>query len=188
MSYLFRSLGAIVGVSVGGTLVQGSLRSLLYRRLAGEDVDIDEVSSTASDPFPSPNYRANIFIIPLYRSLTSYALRSQPSISSNQRSVRSFGDRMRKPCRPRSISRSHSPSRGSFATSSLRKNIWEESRLCRAGRPQIPELQNTIITNLFSLTFFLEAFFKLKIIVTRVYFKLYCKGCSSCCEHCSASW
>ncbi|KLO12362.1 MFS general substrate transporter [Schizopora paradoxa] len=43
LSYLFRSLGAIVGVSVGGTLVQGTLRSLLYRRLVGEDVDIDEI-------------------------------------------------------------------------------------------------------------------------------------------------
>ncbi|KJA21585.1 hypothetical protein HYPSUDRAFT_67708 [Hypholoma sublateritium FD-334 SS-4] len=58
VSYLFRSLGSVVGLSVGSTLVQGTLRSALQRRLSGEDVDeiikrvreslkyIDELNST----------------------------------------------------------------------------------------------------------------------------------------------
>ncbi|KAF9473933.1 member of the major facilitator superfamily, partial [Pholiota conissans] len=39
VSYLFRSLGSVVGLSVGSTLVQGTLRSALLRRLSGADVD-----------------------------------------------------------------------------------------------------------------------------------------------------
>ena len=39
MSYLFRSLGAVVGVSIGSTLVQGTLRSFLHRNLSGEDAE-----------------------------------------------------------------------------------------------------------------------------------------------------
>ncbi|KAF8157219.1 member of the major facilitator superfamily [Crassisporium funariophilum] len=39
VSYLFRSLGSVVGLSVGSTLVQGTLRSALHRRLTGSDVD-----------------------------------------------------------------------------------------------------------------------------------------------------
>ncbi|KAH9934029.1 MFS general substrate transporter [Epithele typhae] len=38
-SYLFRSLGTVVGVSVGTTLTQDVLRSSLRKRLTGEDVD-----------------------------------------------------------------------------------------------------------------------------------------------------
>jgi hypothetical protein len=48
VSYLFRSLGSVVGLSVGSTLVQGTLRSALYRKLSGTDVD--EVCE-----FPSPS-------------------------------------------------------------------------------------------------------------------------------------
>lgn len=43
VSYLFRSLGGVLGISVGSTLVQNTLRSYLRRRLAGQDVDIDDV-------------------------------------------------------------------------------------------------------------------------------------------------
>ncbi|PPQ68736.1 hypothetical protein CVT24_007563 [Panaeolus cyanescens] len=39
VSYLFRSLGSVVGLSVGSTLVQGSLRSSLRQKLSGDDVD-----------------------------------------------------------------------------------------------------------------------------------------------------
>ncbi|KAK0475707.1 MFS general substrate transporter [Armillaria novae-zelandiae] len=43
VSYLFRSLGSVVGLSVGSTLVQGTLRAALKRELAGQDVDVDEL-------------------------------------------------------------------------------------------------------------------------------------------------
>ncbi|KIJ95956.1 hypothetical protein K443DRAFT_682649 [Laccaria amethystina LaAM-08-1] len=39
VSYLFRSLGSVVGLSVGASLVQGTLRSSLQRKLSGQDVD-----------------------------------------------------------------------------------------------------------------------------------------------------
>lgn len=37
VSYLFRSLGSVVGLSVGSTLVQATLRYLLRLRLSGDD-------------------------------------------------------------------------------------------------------------------------------------------------------
>ncbi|KDQ49637.1 hypothetical protein JAAARDRAFT_200645 [Jaapia argillacea MUCL 33604] len=43
VSYLFRSLGAVFGISVGSTLVQDTLRGLLRKRLAGQDIDIDQI-------------------------------------------------------------------------------------------------------------------------------------------------
>lgn len=39
ISYLFRSLGLVVGVSVGSTLAQEALRSYLRRNLSGQDVE-----------------------------------------------------------------------------------------------------------------------------------------------------
>ncbi|KAG6897487.1 hypothetical protein C0992_001092 [Termitomyces sp. T32_za158] len=39
VSYLFRSLGSVVGVSVGSTIVQEALRADLRRRLSGENVE-----------------------------------------------------------------------------------------------------------------------------------------------------
>ncbi|KAF8885361.1 major facilitator superfamily-domain-containing protein [Infundibulicybe gibba] len=39
VSYLFRSLGSVVGLSVGSMLIQSSLKSSLRRKLAGSDVD-----------------------------------------------------------------------------------------------------------------------------------------------------
>ncbi|KAF5383061.1 hypothetical protein D9615_004820 [Tricholomella constricta] len=39
VSYLFRSLGAVVGVSVGSTIVQETLRTYLRRNLTGQDVE-----------------------------------------------------------------------------------------------------------------------------------------------------
>ncbi|KAF9456713.1 MFS general substrate transporter [Collybia nuda] len=39
VSYLFRSMGSVVGVSIGSTLVQETLRSYLRRRLSGNDVE-----------------------------------------------------------------------------------------------------------------------------------------------------
>ncbi|KAK2464732.1 hypothetical protein APHAL10511_003308, partial [Amanita phalloides] len=38
MTYLFRSLGCVIGVFAGGTLVQNTLRNLLQKRLSGDDV------------------------------------------------------------------------------------------------------------------------------------------------------
>ncbi|KAI5858775.1 major facilitator superfamily domain-containing protein [Tricharina praecox] len=39
VSYLFRALGTVAGVSIGSTLVQGQLRRELARRLTGDDAD-----------------------------------------------------------------------------------------------------------------------------------------------------
>ena len=39
VSYLFRSLGSVVGLSVGTTLTQDVLRQSLRKRLSGENVD-----------------------------------------------------------------------------------------------------------------------------------------------------
>ncbi|KAF8811625.1 member of the major facilitator superfamily [Phlegmacium glaucopus] len=39
VSYLFRSLGSVIGLSVGSTLVQGTLRSALHRKLSGANVE-----------------------------------------------------------------------------------------------------------------------------------------------------
>ncbi|KAF9456714.1 member of the major facilitator superfamily [Collybia nuda] len=39
VSYLFRSMGSVVGVSVGSSLVQETLRSYLRRKLSGDDVE-----------------------------------------------------------------------------------------------------------------------------------------------------
>ena len=44
VSYLFRSLGSVVGVSIGSTLMQNTLRSTLQRRLSGADVDKVNIS------------------------------------------------------------------------------------------------------------------------------------------------
>ncbi|KAF9445146.1 member of the major facilitator superfamily [Macrolepiota fuliginosa MF-IS2] len=39
VSYLFRSLGSVIGLSIGSTIVQTTLRSVLHRTLHGKDVD-----------------------------------------------------------------------------------------------------------------------------------------------------
>ncbi|KAJ3576364.1 hypothetical protein NP233_g456 [Leucocoprinus birnbaumii] len=39
VSYLFRSLGSVVGLSIGSTIVQSTLRSVLHRTLHGKDTD-----------------------------------------------------------------------------------------------------------------------------------------------------
>lgn len=39
VSYLFRSLGSVIGLSIGSTLVQTTLRSVLHRTLHGENVE-----------------------------------------------------------------------------------------------------------------------------------------------------
>ncbi|KDR66619.1 hypothetical protein GALMADRAFT_232467 [Galerina marginata CBS 339.88] len=39
VSYLFRSLGSVVGLSIGSTLIQTTLRSALQRKLSGGDVE-----------------------------------------------------------------------------------------------------------------------------------------------------
>jgi hypothetical protein len=39
VSYLFRSLGSVIGLSIGSTLIQDTLRSTLHKRLSGADVD-----------------------------------------------------------------------------------------------------------------------------------------------------
>lgn len=44
VSYLFRSLGSVVGLSIGSTLLQVSLRNSLRATLKG-DMDVNEASS-----------------------------------------------------------------------------------------------------------------------------------------------
>ncbi|KZT20836.1 MFS general substrate transporter [Neolentinus lepideus HHB14362 ss-1] len=44
VSYLYRSLGSVMGISIGSTLVQDKLRNLLRKRLAGEDLDVEEIA------------------------------------------------------------------------------------------------------------------------------------------------
>jgi len=39
VSYLFRSLGCVLGLSIGSTLIQATLRSMLHRKLSGADVE-----------------------------------------------------------------------------------------------------------------------------------------------------
>ncbi|KAL9710035.1 hypothetical protein Ac2012v2_007097 [Leucoagaricus gongylophorus] len=39
VSYLFRSMGSVIGLSISGTLVQSTLRSVLYRTLHGKNVE-----------------------------------------------------------------------------------------------------------------------------------------------------
>ncbi|KAJ3976235.1 hypothetical protein EV361DRAFT_343713 [Lentinula raphanica] len=39
VSYLFRSLGSVVGLSIGSTILQDVLRSILRERLTGQDID-----------------------------------------------------------------------------------------------------------------------------------------------------
>ncbi|KIK70263.1 hypothetical protein GYMLUDRAFT_34759 [Collybiopsis luxurians FD-317 M1] len=39
VSYLFRSMGSVVGLSIGSTILQDVLRSILRRRLTGHDID-----------------------------------------------------------------------------------------------------------------------------------------------------
>ncbi|KAF8590764.1 MFS general substrate transporter [Ramaria rubella] len=43
ISYLFRSLGSVIGISAGSVLVQHNLRVYLKARLSGADQDIDEI-------------------------------------------------------------------------------------------------------------------------------------------------
>ncbi|KAJ7432030.1 MFS general substrate transporter [Mycena galericulata] len=64
VSYLFRSLGSVVGLSVGSTLLQVSLRSSLREKLAGAGVDVDEVRFYLA--FPGFSY-------PLYTLCYSYS-------------------------------------------------------------------------------------------------------------------
>ncbi|KAK7034593.1 hypothetical protein VNI00_012224 [Paramarasmius palmivorus] len=40
VSYLFRSLGSVVGLSIGSTILQDSLRSTLRKSLTGHDIDL----------------------------------------------------------------------------------------------------------------------------------------------------
>ncbi|KAF9255596.1 MFS general substrate transporter [Marasmius fiardii PR-910] len=43
VAFLFRSLGSVVGLSIGGTVLQETLRTVLRRRLTREDGDVDEI-------------------------------------------------------------------------------------------------------------------------------------------------
>ncbi|THH10361.1 hypothetical protein EW145_g1391 [Phellinidium pouzarii] len=43
ISYLFRSLGSVLGISVGSTLVQNALRTNLRDRLTEKDIDVDSI-------------------------------------------------------------------------------------------------------------------------------------------------
>ncbi|GJJ10071.1 hypothetical protein Clacol_004297 [Clathrus columnatus] len=43
VSYLFRSLGGVIGISVGSAVAQQTLRAFLERRLEGENYDIEKI-------------------------------------------------------------------------------------------------------------------------------------------------
>jgi len=75
VSYLFRSLGGVVGVSVTSTITQDTLRSQLMKRLSGEHVDeiIDRVRKSLSaihDLDPAIRVR----VIESYDTAIHYAL------------------------------------------------------------------------------------------------------------------
>ncbi|KAL5498760.1 hypothetical protein ACEPAH_2115 [Sanghuangporus vaninii] len=53
ISYLFRSMGSVLGISIGSTLVQNSLRKHLRERLSGEDVDVDDIVQRARSSLES---------------------------------------------------------------------------------------------------------------------------------------
>lgn len=40
VSYLFRSLGNVIGISISSTLTQNALRASLHSHLSGPDVDV----------------------------------------------------------------------------------------------------------------------------------------------------
>ena len=49
VSYLFRSLGSVVGLSIGSTILQVTLRRILHKSLGADgDVDVDEVRALIS--------------------------------------------------------------------------------------------------------------------------------------------
>ncbi|KAF5379291.1 hypothetical protein D9757_007626 [Collybiopsis confluens] len=43
VSFLFKSTGGVIGIVIGGTIIQNSLRSMLRRRLDSENVDIEKI-------------------------------------------------------------------------------------------------------------------------------------------------
>jgi hypothetical protein len=43
VSYLFRSLGSIIGISMGSTLVEDTLRKTLHLRLSGTCHEVEKV-------------------------------------------------------------------------------------------------------------------------------------------------
>ena len=53
VSYLFRSLGSVVGLSVGTSITQDVLRHSLRKRLSGAGADVDEVRSVPCMLSPS---------------------------------------------------------------------------------------------------------------------------------------
>ncbi|EJD00158.1 MFS general substrate transporter [Fomitiporia mediterranea MF3/22] len=53
ISYLFRSMGSVLGISIGSTLVQNTLRKYLHERLKGHDVDVDEIADRARSSLAS---------------------------------------------------------------------------------------------------------------------------------------
>lgn len=48
MSYLFRSLGGVIGISAASAVAQQTIRNFLERHLAGGNYNIDEVRSKAN--------------------------------------------------------------------------------------------------------------------------------------------
>ncbi|KAI0049444.1 MFS general substrate transporter [Auriscalpium vulgare] len=43
ISYLSRSMGGVIGISMGGTLIQNTLRKLLHARFVHHDLDVEEI-------------------------------------------------------------------------------------------------------------------------------------------------
>jgi hypothetical protein len=110
VSYLFRSLGSVVGVSVGSSLVQDTLRQKLRQRLSHGDVD--EVSATPA----RSHARCNA------ARLTSWCRgRSSPACASRWRTSTRSRPRRASTCarrtRTRRTSRCGSPSRWARAGS-----------------------------------------------------------------------
>lgn len=83
VSYLFRSLGSVIGLSIGSTLIQTTLRSVLHRTLQGKDVD-----QVRSQLFDAKDYRITLLfqIIERVRESLDYLKELDPE---TQRIVRS---------------------------------------------------------------------------------------------------
>ena len=98
VSYLFRSLGSVVGLSVGTTITQDVLRQSLRRRLTGEDSDVDAVCKPLSLTRPSYSTTG--------RSSSACASPWSTWSSCSPRSARRSCWRTKTACRPLSGSRS----------------------------------------------------------------------------------
>ena len=80
VSYLFRSLGSVVGLSVGSTLFQNTLRKYLHERLLGQDVDEARVLHILSSPLLKCSRMLVLQIVHRVRESLNYVDQLEPSV------------------------------------------------------------------------------------------------------------